>query len=166
MTVDTQWFGQSYPPSILNGGGGAVTTAHAGSPGTFDGPVPAGEAEMGAVVADPSRAWEVDEYVFAADGTSWRWSGLGGNIWAEVVVLPDDGESDEPWPQDFDELVSLGSAGNTDAWAAGESVELGDGSFAYWDGSAWQVGVAPAELLVNDEPVDTADDVDDEPEQR
>lgn len=46
-------------------------------------------------------------------------------------------------PFSLQELVWLGALGETVAWLTGESVVLGDGSSAYWDGSGWVAGVAP-----------------------
>lgn len=34
-------------------------------------------------------------------------------------------------------------ASPTTAWTTGQFVQLGDGTDAYWDGTAWQIGVAP-----------------------
>jgi hypothetical protein len=35
------------------------------------------------------------------------------------------------------------TASPTTAWTTGQSVVLGDASNAYWDGTTWQVGIAP-----------------------
>ena len=50
-------------------------------------------------------------------------------------------------PQNLVALQTLGALGQTTAWGAGESVKLGDNSDAYWDGSAWVNGVAPATTI-------------------
>lgn len=41
-------------------------------------------------------------------------------------------------------LTALGALGETTKWAETHYVTLGDASKAYWDGTAWKVGVAPA----------------------
>lgn len=47
-------------------------------------------------------------------------------------------------PQTFTDLESSTiTASPSTAWLTGEYVVLGDGSHAYWDGTAWQVGEAP-----------------------
>ena len=45
-------------------------------------------------------------------------------------------------PADLTALQSLGSLGQTTAWTTGEYVNLGDGSKAYWNGTAWASGTA------------------------
>lgn len=47
-------------------------------------------------------------------------------------------------PDDLAEINSLGALGNTAAWATDEHVLLEGGTSAYWDGSAWVAGRAPA----------------------
>lgn len=48
-------------------------------------------------------------------------------------------------PSDFAELVSDAVVATpATAWTVGQYVVLGDGSHAYWDAAAWQVGEAPA----------------------
>ena len=47
-------------------------------------------------------------------------------------------------PSDLAALIGSGivpTPGTT--WTTGQSVELGDGSDAYWDGTDWQAGTAP-----------------------
>lgn len=39
-------------------------------------------------------------------------------------------------------LTALGALGATTAWTTGQSVKLGDGSDAHWDGTKWATGVA------------------------
>lgn len=47
-------------------------------------------------------------------------------------------------PADFTELGTSGlTADPATAWTTGQYLVLRDGSFAYWDGAAWQQGVAP-----------------------
>lgn len=46
-------------------------------------------------------------------------------------------------PYDLDTLQDLGALGESTAWTTGQYVELGDGSFAYWDGDSWAAGTAP-----------------------
>jgi len=46
-------------------------------------------------------------------------------------------------PPTLDALTSLGALGATTAWAAGNWVDLGDGSQAHWGGVSWTAGVAP-----------------------
>ncbi len=53
------------------------------------------------------------------------------------------GSSSVAWvPTDLAHLRSLGNLEETTAWGQGEWVVLGDGSFAHWDGSSWEVGGA------------------------
>jgi len=47
-------------------------------------------------------------------------------------------------PGSLADLQSLGALGETTAWTEGQNVVLGDGSLAHWDGTAWDVGAAPA----------------------
>ena len=47
-------------------------------------------------------------------------------------------------PADLTALKNLGALGQTTAWAAGQSVVLGDGSHAHWNGHAWAAGAAHA----------------------
>jgi hypothetical protein len=42
-------------------------------------------------------------------------------------------------PPTLEVLNSLGSLGQTSAWAAGNAVRLGDKSWARWDGAKWVV---------------------------
>lgn len=42
-------------------------------------------------------------------------------------------------------LQGLGSLGQTTKWAQGTYVALGDSSNAYWSGTAWVAGMAPAD---------------------
>jgi hypothetical protein len=51
-------------------------------------------------------------------------------------------------PNNLAQLRALGSLGQTTAWAEGEYVNLDPTGTAYWDGTTWQLGVAP----VADEP--------------
>ena len=53
-------------------------------------------------------------------------------------------------PADLDAVNALGLSGA--AFAAGEYVELGDGSHAYFDGADWQAGEAPAPAPPPDPP--------------
>ncbi|GAA5093377.1 Ig-like domain-containing protein [Microbacterium yannicii] len=47
-------------------------------------------------------------------------------------------------PGNLNELRSLGALGQTTAWAEGQHVVLGDSSDAYWNGTTWASGTAPA----------------------
>ena len=47
-------------------------------------------------------------------------------------------------PASLTALQALGALGNTAAWTAGQYVALGDGSNAYWSGTAWVAGKVPA----------------------
>jgi hypothetical protein len=46
-------------------------------------------------------------------------------------------------PYDINVIRSLGALGQTIAWTTGQYVVLGDGSQAYWTGTAWNSGAAP-----------------------
>ena len=45
-------------------------------------------------------------------------------------------------PYDLAGLTAAGALGETTAWTTGQYVLLGDGSHAYWNGSAWAAGEA------------------------
>jgi hypothetical protein len=47
-------------------------------------------------------------------------------------------------PTNLAALQALGALGQTTAWTTGQSVKLGDGSDAHWNGTAWAAGVAAA----------------------
>ena len=46
-------------------------------------------------------------------------------------------------PADLQALQALGDFGQAAAWTAGQSVPLGNGQQAHWDGTAWAAGVVP-----------------------
>ena len=46
-------------------------------------------------------------------------------------------------PDNLAELRALGSLGQTAAWATTQYVNLDPTGSAYWDGTAWQLGVKP-----------------------
>ena len=46
-------------------------------------------------------------------------------------------------PNDLAELQALGSLGQTTAWTTGQYVSLEPSGSAYWNGTAWALGVAP-----------------------
>ena len=54
--------------------------------------------------------------------------------------------ADAEVPADLAALNALGALGQTTAWADGTFMTLGDGSSAYWDGTAWVAGTAPPTL--------------------
>lgn len=91
----------------------------------------------------PELGWSVDE---------WNGGGIGPNC---VVVPPDAIVSTTatagtpgffngtpPADQAALELASIAAIPNT-PWTTGQWVNLGDGADAYWDGTAWEVGMAP-----------------------
>lgn len=45
-------------------------------------------------------------------------------------------------PYDLAGLQATGALGETTAWTTGQYIVLGDGSHAYWNGSAWAAGEA------------------------
>lgn len=47
-------------------------------------------------------------------------------------------------PANLTALQALGPLGETTAWTTGQYIDLGDGSKAYWSGTAWAAGTAPA----------------------
>jgi hypothetical protein len=47
-------------------------------------------------------------------------------------------------PATFDDLADVSSA-TPEAWPVGTWIYTGDGTKAYWDGTAWQEGLAPAQ---------------------
>ena len=51
-------------------------------------------------------------------------------------------------PPDLATLVDLGAMGNTAPWDEGSYVVLGDGTEAYWDGTTWKNGRAPAVTII------------------
>lgn len=53
-------------------------------------------------------------------------------------------------PADLAALNLLGALGNMDPWTEGQYVVLGDGSEAYWSGTAWTAGRAPADPATRD----------------
>ena len=59
------------------------------------------------------------------------------------------GGFDHDTPADLAAIQALGALGNSAPWAPGEYVQLGAGD-AYWDGTAWQSGVAPQPTHAHD----------------
>lgn len=47
-------------------------------------------------------------------------------------------------PDNLTALRALGALGQTDPWNEGEFVRLGNSRMAYWNGSDWATGAAPA----------------------
>jgi hypothetical protein len=50
-------------------------------------------------------------------------------------------------PADLADITALGALGQATAWTSGEYVQLRDGSQAYWDGTDWVAGAAPAPVI-------------------
>jgi hypothetical protein len=68
-----------------------------------------------------------------------------GTVASTVTAgTPGTWEADTFAPFSFDDLVTADpTASPSSAWTTGQYVILGDGTRAYWDGSAWQEGEAP-----------------------
>jgi hypothetical protein len=61
---------------------GATLVAHAGSPGTFDGPVPALKSDLDRATADPSGPWPEGQYV-RVNSRDYTWN---GSAWVTATV--------------------------------------------------------------------------------
>jgi hypothetical protein len=81
-------------------------------------------------------------------GLKGQFDNLGVDI---VSILAGDPATFQPVnatrPADLAALQAVGAAGNTTKWAAGQFVTLRDGSEAYWTGTAWAEGRAPAAVI-------------------
>jgi len=65
-------------------------------------------------------------------GEPGTWAPANGTVPADLTALKADPV-----------VGDMGTAKPTTAWTVGQYVDLGDNSDAYWDGTAWQAGVAP-----------------------
>jgi hypothetical protein len=132
----------------------AVDTAIAGEPGSF---TPVGAAmpanlidiqSMGAL--GQTTVWADDAYVVLLDGSQAHWDGVawvvGPALAATGVDAGEPGVFTPPGadrPVDLAALTTAGALGETTTWATDEYVVLGDLSNAYWNGTAWTVGITP-----------------------
>jgi hypothetical protein len=63
-------------------GDGQQTVAHAGSPGTFEGPTPALKSDLDRATADPSGPWPEGQYV-RVNSRDYTWN---GSAWVTATV--------------------------------------------------------------------------------
>jgi hypothetical protein len=98
-------------------------------------------------------AWDANEYILLRNDTQAYWD---GDAWAEgrapgAVIAATGANAGTPGtftptgaepPADLGTLDSV-TANPTTAWTAGQRVILGDGTAAYWNGTAWVAGTAP-----------------------
>ena len=133
------------------------TGATMGAPGTFTPPdteIPADFADLEATItADPLTFWDQNTWVVLGDASLAYWdsadwqvgkspgpASTGATMGSPGTFTP----SGSDIPADFADLVATVTADPVTTWTPGTWVVLGDATLAYWDGTAWQVGVAPA----------------------
>lgn len=131
----------------------AATGATEGTPGIFTPPggtIPADFAGMAAITASPLDIWGSGSSVEPADASSTYWAGLEwlvglapGPATGATAGIPGafTGGTDI---KDFAGMGPAVVASPATLWTVGQSVVLQDASDAYWSGTAWTVGVAPA----------------------
>lgn len=120
-------------------------------PFTFTPNTAAGTTASGTLVIDPLDFGAdnygddmTSDFAFSIVGDpdlTWSDDGGGGNP-STTATAGAPGTFDGDTPADLTALDSI-TADPSTAWDTGDYVELGDGSDAYWDGTAWQAGEAP-----------------------
>ncbi|WP_235547903.1 MULTISPECIES: carboxypeptidase-like regulatory domain-containing protein [unclassified Nocardioides] len=134
--------------------GPPATGVTAGNPGSF---TPAGSVKptnLAAINADShfdlgsAAIWAKNDYVVLGDGNNAYWDGSAwqsGKSPGPVTGAKDDGTftpAASPIPFNLAALSGV-TATPAAAWATGKKVVLGNGSSAYWTGTAWAAGAAP-----------------------
>jgi hypothetical protein len=121
-------------------------------------PAPANEADLRAnpPIRSANFPWSEGTWVETADGAKWHWDGatwVAGEIPTTVAATGATAGSPGSWtpPGPLTRPPTNRNAANfihlTDAaWTTGQYIVCGDNSQLYWDGSAWQEGVAPDPL--------------------
>ncbi|MCL1900581.1 MAG: hypothetical protein FWG11_08755 [Promicromonosporaceae bacterium] len=112
------------------------------------------------IAASPTSAWPSGSWIVLGDGTEVYWD---GTTWAEGVAPEVETVGQEPsyatsvtegapgiWdgtaPPDFATLTLPNpqvEPETDEAWTSGEYAVLGNGAYVYWDGDAWEQGIAP-----------------------
>jgi hypothetical protein len=134
-----------------------IVSIQAGDPGSYN-PAnatrPANLTDLQAMGAlGNTDAWDANEYILLRNDTQAYWD---GDAWAEgrapgAVIAATGANAGTPGtftptgaepPADLGTLDSV-TANPTTAWTAGQRVILGDGTAAYWNGTAWVAGTAP-----------------------
>ena len=151
---ETHWDGTQWVPLRA-----PVTTtiSHVGNPGIFTPYVPVNLADLQAHGdLGQTTAWTVGQYIELADSSEVHWDGVAwknGRATAVPAVPPTGVTAGTPGaftpanaetPADLAVLQGLGALGQTALWNTGDYVVLDDGTDAYFDGTDWQQGRAPA----------------------
>jgi hypothetical protein len=150
-TVDS-WAAEGWVPALPS------TGASAGTPGVFTptgSEPPASLPATAGLTASPTTAWTQGQYVVLGDGSNTYWNGTN---WASGKTPPPPPPpttgatagtpgsltpSPSTPPTGLSAMSSV-TANPTTPWTQGQYVVLGDSSQAYWSGTSWQAGAAPA----------------------
>ena len=137
--------------------GVSIVSIQAGSPATFNPSNATRPANLAALRAlgplGNSSAWSANQSVVLADGNQAYWDGdswENGPAPAPVVNAtsasagtPGSFSPNGATPPATLSALSSVTANPTTAWTTGQRVVLGNGSSAYWNGTAWANGTAP-----------------------
>ena len=124
------------------------TMVTAGTPGVFNNSAPRTMAELNGLGLNPGPAWLPGQWVYLGggglvywDGTAFR-PGKAPNP-STMVTAGAPGSFDKDTPRDIATLNALG-IGAGPSWRIGQFVVLGNFGYAYWNGSTFLPGKAPA----------------------
>jgi hypothetical protein len=146
------------PIPVPTGAPVTATGATAGVPGSFTpsgATPPANLAAMTGIVASPASAWVAGQYVLLSDTSHAWWNGTawaagdapGGRATGATAGIPGSfTPAGAATPANFTDLTAAPpiTASPATAWTTGQYVALGDTTHAYWNGTAYAVGDAPA----------------------